>query len=206
VNDELLFRWPADDDAAIQVASWGQAVRLMVRGSQPATLSGREVNRKAVNHALALGARHLFWFGHGTDTALTAHRKPVIDASCLSRLNGGIVVAIACFAGGTLGRRAPQLKRVRAFLGFDDELGFPAAAPLPIARAVTDGLRCLFTEGHTIQCAADELRQAFYRARIDYKKNGTSYGLTDGETRTAWLFAKSNQYSVRVYGDVSVTI
>ena len=79
--------------------------------------------------------------------------------------------------------------------------GFPLGAPLPMDMAIIDGLRGLLTKGDDINSAADDLRQGFAQARTDYKANGPSYGLSASDTRTAWLFAKSNQYSVQLHGD-----
>jgi hypothetical protein len=78
---------------------------------------------------------------------------------------------------------------------------FPLGAPLPMDMAIIDGLRGLLTKGDDINSAADDLRQGFAQARTDYKANGPSYGLSASDTRTAWLFAKSNQYSVQLHGD-----
>jgi hypothetical protein len=95
---------------------------------------------------------------------------------------------------------------VRAFLGFDDKLGWPAKAANPTRDAIVAGLDCLFSQSHDIDCAASQMRRGFLSARADYENNGrTHYGLTAGETDTAWLFAKSNGGSIRVVGDASAT-
>lgn len=147
-------------------------------------------------------ASNLLYFGHGTTTSLVAAGQDLVDQQNILTLGGGIVVAVACYAAVTLGQVAKaKSPKVVAFLGFDDELGFPLAAPLPMDMAVIDGLRGLLTKGDDINAAANELRQGFAHARADYKANGPSYGLSASETRTAWLFAKSNQYSVQLHGD-----
>jgi len=202
---DILFVRPADDSAAIQVAAWGQAVRQMAGKFQIDDLAGAQSTRPAVDKRLA-SFRHLFWFGHGTETKLVANGQALIDAGNIGNLGGGMVVAIACDAAVTLGQSAGQTSGFKAFLGFDDELGFPTRAPLPMMLAVTNGLRCLFNQAHNIACAADQLRKGFEAARIEYKQNGANYGLSPAEIRTAWLFAKSNLHSIRTYGNSSMVL
>jgi hypothetical protein len=116
-----------------------------------------------------------------------------------------MVVAIACHSANGLGRFAGS-GNFKAFLGFDDEFGFPSKVPIPMMLAVKRGLECMFNQGHDLACAADQLRARFDQARIDYKRNGASYGLSVSETRTAWLFAKSNRYSVQTHGDTTTIL
>jgi hypothetical protein len=85
---------------------------------------------------------------------LIANGKPLVDLKNVGNLKGGMLVAIACYAGVTLGKVAGTTPGLRAFLGFDDELGFPASAVLPIMLAVTRGLSCMFQKGQHISCAA----------------------------------------------------
>jgi hypothetical protein len=203
---DILFVRPADDSAAIQVAVWGQAVRQMAGNLNTEDLSGPQATRKAVDKKLATGARHLFWFGHGTPTELIASGQALVDAKNINGLRGGMLVAIACYAGDVLGQQAGVTPGCKAFLGFDDELGFPSAAPLPMMLAVKRGLDCLFTQSHHIGCAADQLRNTFDGARIQYKSNGAAYGLSISDARTAWLFAKSNRYRVRTHGDLGTVL
>jgi hypothetical protein len=59
---------------------------------------------------------------------------------------------------------------------------------------------------HQIGCAADQLRSQFDAVRLDYKNNGVSYGLIASDARTAWLFAKSNRYSVHTHGNLSTVL
>jgi hypothetical protein len=203
---DILFIRPADDSAAIQVAVWGQAVRQMAGSLSTDDLSGPQASRKSVDTKLSAGARHLFWFGHGTTTELISNGQALVDAKNINRLSGGMLVAIACYAGDALGQQAGVPSHCEAFLGFDDELGFPAAAPLPMMLAVTRGLSCLFHKSHHIGCAADQLRKQFDASRLDYKQNGAAYGLSASDARTAWLFAKSNRYSVCTHGDLGTVI
>jgi hypothetical protein len=197
----LLFVRPADDSTAGHVATWGQAVLQLTSGFTTTDLYGSQAGRADVDQGLPT-ASSLFYFGHGTDTALVAAGATLVDQQNLTTLAGGIVVAIACYAAVKLGPVAgASHPNVVAFLGFDDELGFPLPAPLPMGMAVIDGLRCLLTQGHDVNCSADQLRHGFDRARVDYKTNGPLYGLSPSDTRTAWLYAKSNRYSVQVHGD-----
>lgn len=205
----ILFVRPADDSAAITVATWGYALFQMVPSACSAKdMSGSaNVSRTIVDQELNTGVQHLFWFGHGSDTALISANAAMVDSANLQNLQSGMVVAIACYAGGSLGTAAGGMAGVKAFLGFDDELGFPSAFPARMGQAVVEGLRCLFLDNHDIACAANELRDAFDRARIDYKANGMAYGLNVDGTRLAWLFAKSNRHSVTLHGsDVGITI
>jgi len=199
---DLLFIRPADDSAAGHVATWGQAVRLLAGGFTTTDLYGPQASRANVDVELP-NATSLFYFGHGSPTELVANNAALVDQQNLPTLGGGIVVAIACHAALTLGQVAGTTPNVVAFLGFDDELGFPLLAPLPMGMAVINGLRGLLTLLADISSAADDLRQEFAQARVDYKTNGASYGLSPSDTRTAWLYAKSNQYSVQVHGNSS---
>jgi hypothetical protein len=203
---DILFARPADDSAAIQVAVWGQAVRQRAGRFKTDDLSGSGATRMNVDSQLAAGFRHLFWFGHGTEKELIANGKALVDLKNVANLKGGMLVAIACYAGVTLGKVAGTTPGLRVFLGFDDELGFPASAVLPMMLAVTRGLSCMFQKGHDISCAAQNLRKQFDVARLDYKNNGARYGLSAGDARTAWLFAKSNRYSVVTFGDDTTTL
>ncbi len=203
---ELLFVRPADDSAAGQVATWGQAVLQLTSGLTTTDLYGQQANRSHVDRELP-AASSLFYFGHGTDSTLVANGVVLVDQANLASLSGGVVVAIACFAAVTLGRVAGASHRnVLAFLGFDDELGFPLRAPLPMGMAIIEGLRCLVTLRHEVGCSADQLRNAFDQARLEYKFNGPRYGLSPSDSRIAWLYAKSNRYSVVVHGDQMATL
>jgi hypothetical protein len=140
-------------------------------------------------------------------TLLVAGGATLVDPQNLTTLAGGIVVAIACYAAVTLGRVAGTTHpNVVTFLGFDDELGFPLVFPLPMGMAIINGLNCLLTLGHDVGCSASALRQGFDAARVDYKTNGPLYGLSPSDTRTAWLYAKSNRYSLQVHGDPSAML
>jgi hypothetical protein len=202
----LLFIRPADDSAAGHIATWGQAVRLLTGAFTSTDLYGPQATRANVDTELP-NASSVLYFGHGTPTALVAGGSALVDQQNLHTLGRGVVVAIACHAAVTLGQVAGTTHpNVVAFLGFDDELGFPLPAPLPMGMAVIGGLRGLLTQGNDINSAADELRQGFAGARKDYKANGPSYGLDPSDTRTAWLYAKSNQYSVQLHGDKSAQL
>jgi hypothetical protein len=202
----LLFVRPADDSTAAFVATVGQAVRQLTSAFASVDLFGTEANRANVDRELSTSSSVLY-FGHGSELALTAHGEALIDVVNLHSLGGGLVVAIACHAGFALGQIAGFTHpTVAGFLGFDDEIGFPLQAPLPMGLAIVDGLRCLVTDGHPVGCSAGQLRAAFLRAQLDYKANGAGYGLSPSDVRLAWLFAKSNAHSVRVHGDASATL
>jgi hypothetical protein len=203
---DILFVRPADDSTAITVAGWGYAVLLMASAFQTDDLNSAQATRQNVDNKLAAGFRSLFYFGHGTDAELIGHGQALVDSTNIGTVGGGVVVAIACYAAISLGPCAGPGQGAEAFLGFDDEFGFPAAAPLPMQLAVHEGLRGLVTSGSDIATAADDLRAKFDDARVDYKNNGVSYGLSAGDARTAWLFAKSNRHSVRVHGDGTATL
>lgn len=202
---DILFVRPADDSAAVLIASLGQAVRQLAGNFQTDDLVGPQATRSTVDQRLP-AFRHLFWFGHGTETELIANGQALVEAGNIRNLGGGMVVAIACYAAVTLGRSAGTIPGFNAFLGFDDELGFPTRAPLPMMEAVIEGLRCLFLSAHDLSCAGSQLRDRFDGARIEYKRNGASWGLSAGEARTAWLFAKSNRYSLQSHGKTTMKL
>jgi hypothetical protein len=201
----LLFVRPADDSAAGQIATLGQALRLLATAFTTTDLHGPQANRTNVDADLP-NATSLFYVGHGSPAALVACGAALVDQQNVGTLEGGIVVAVACYAATTLGPQAVQTTNVEAFLGFDDEFGLPLLAPAPMAMAVVDGLRGLLTQGDDIGSAADELRQGCARAKVDCKTNGSSYGLSRSDARTAWLYAKSNHYSVCLSGDTSAKL
>lgn len=201
----LLFVRPADDSAAGQIATVGQAVRLLATAFTSTDLYGQQVNRATVDAELPK-ATSLFYFGHGTTAELIANGSALVDQHNVGTLGGGTVIAIACDAAVTLGPQSVQNPNVEAFLGFDDEFGIPLLAPFPMAMAVIHGLRGLLTQGDDIGSAADELRRNFAQARVVYKTNGHRFGLGSSDARTAWLFAKSNQYSVRLHGHTSAKL
>ena len=202
----LLFIRPADDSAAGCIATVGQSVLLLTTGFTTTDLYGAHQAHRAQVDAELPRATSVFYFGHGSDTELVANNTALIDQQNIATLGGGIVIAIACYAAETLGPAAVQTPNVEAFLGFDDEFGIPLLAPFPMAMAVVDGLRGLLTQGDDIGSAANEMHQGFARARVDYKTNGLSYGLSVSDARTAWLFAKSNQYSVCLHGNTTAKL
>jgi hypothetical protein len=203
---DILFVRPADDSAATQIAAWGQAVRQYAARFKADDLCSSQATRVNVDSRLSVGFRHLFWFGHGTEQALIAHGAGLVDSANIGKVRGGMVVAIACYSAIKLGRMAKAGSYPRAYLGFDDEFGFPANAPLRMMFAVTRGLSGLFLRADDIQSAAMALRKQFDSARVDYKKNGTAWGLSPADARTAWLFAKSNRYSLKTHGDLTTVL
>jgi hypothetical protein len=103
----LLFVRPADDSAAGQIATLGQALRLLASAFTATDLYGRQADRAGVDTELP-NATSLFYFGHGCPTALVANGAALVDQQNVGSLGGGIVVAIACDAAITLGPRAVQ--------------------------------------------------------------------------------------------------
>lgn len=201
---DLLFTRPANDSAAAQVATWGQALIHRIGPQSHADLAGAAASRVGVDRELTRGVKGLFHFGHGTPDAAIGV-EALVDSANVSGVSG-LLVAIACDCAIELGPEAVETHGVRAFLGFDDEVGFPGEAPLLMALAVVGGLECLFTEDHPIGCAADQLRQRLNAARLEYKHNGGAHGLSESESRVAWLFMKSNLHSLQVVGDPATTI
>jgi hypothetical protein len=201
---DLLFLRPADDSAAAQVATWGQVLIQRLGSRTHTDLAGRLASREAVDAELSYGVRSLFHFGHGTEDALVGNGDPLVDTTNASRVPEAIV-AIACESAVELGPRAVE-QGVRSYLGFDETLGFPAKAALPMGFAVSNGLSCLFTSGHAIGCAAEQMRQEFEKARQEYRKRGAAYGLSGSDTRAARVFMRSNLYSLKLLGDENTTI
>ena len=202
----LVIR-PADDSSAVQVGAWGQAIRQKLpSGPMVSDLTGAQVTRAAVDQALAWHPDHVLWFGHGQDDALVSSGSAVVDDANVRDLGGGVVVAIACYSAVTLAGQAVAHPSVAAFLGFNDEFGFPANAPIPMAEAVITGLDRFVRSGSDIGSAHSDLVAELDAARIEYKTNGAAWGLTTSESRLAWLFAKSNRASLRLAGDSTATL
>jgi hypothetical protein len=202
---EVLCIRPADDSTAVQVAAWGQAIRQKITRLSVQDLTAGEVSREGVETELAEHPRHLFWFGHGRVDALTANNMPIVDDENVSELGGGAVVAIACYSALNLGPEAVTHPGVVSYLGFDDEFGIPTSAPLPMARAIIEGLRCFYEGDHQIGCAVDQLDELLDQARLEYKDNGSAWGLSESDAMKAWLWAKSNRFSLRLFGSPSTT-
>lgn len=175
--------------------------------SHPATVDvagATNATRMAVDGYLQGGVGHLFWFGHGEDDALMNGVDRIVDAANVDKVTYS-VIAIACYSAVQLGPFAVSNQPgPYAYLGFDDELGFPASAPAPIALAVTGALRGYVTGGDDLDHVTQNMRVGLDSARIQYKTNGGAMGLSPGESRMAWLFAKSNRYSLTLCGDGSV--
>ena len=200
-----LFVRPCDDKVTTDLSCWAQSFINMTPASSITEISGSSVKRSTVDAAIACH-RHLFWFGHGQPDSLRAFGVAVVDSRNLSKLNQGIVVAIACYSAIGLGHNAHPSASCRAYLGFDDEFTIPTKGTLPMQLALVRGLECLFRAGHDIGCASSQLRAQFHQLREDYKQNGALYGLTKGEARLAWMCAKNNQFSLQLIGDSSATL
>jgi hypothetical protein len=201
---DLLFIRPAEDSATAQVATWGQVLIQRLGSRTHTDLAGRAATREAVDAELSSGVGSLFHFGHGTEDTLVGNGGALVDTGNAATVPEAIV-AIACESAVELGPRAVE-EGVRSYLGFDETLGFPGKAPLPMGFAVSNGLSCLFISGHEIGCAAEQMRQGFEKARRDYQHQGAAYGLTDSEARTARVFMRSNFYSLKLLGDRTTTI
>lgn len=201
---DVLFTRPADDSSSAQIATWGQALLQRVGARTYADLVGPAATRTAVDRVLDEPTRAHFHFGHGTEDYLVGNDGAIVDAGNASRVSQAIV-AIACESAVGLGPIAVS-GGTRAYLGFDDILGFPARAPLPTALAVTGGLGCIFTRDHPLDCAATQLRKGLGMAGRDYKERGAEYGLDRSETRLARVFMKHNLYSLQLLGDPTTTI
>lgn len=207
MTDILLVR-PADDPAAVTVGSWGQAVRQMAPGtSSSVDLAGASsASRAAVDGVLSPTVRHLFWFGHGEDDALVNTGARIVELGNVVKVTES-VVAIACYSAAKLGPAAVSANvGPKAYLGFDDEFGFPASAPMPMALAVVSSLRGFLMSGHDLNQVAQSMTTGFDTARVQYKTQGTAMGLSLSDARTAWLFAKSNRYSLALSGNGGVTL
>lgn len=202
----IVFFRPADDKAAKVLATWGQSIANLARahGHMVVDIGGSSVTRTRVDTEIQLHD-HVVWFGHGLDDELIAYGAAMIDKSNLSTNQTEICIAISCYAAVDL-RQTFVGSVGSAFVGFDDEFTVPAKAPLPMQLAIRNGLDCLFTQAHNVGCATFQLRVALRDLRDDYKINGSSYGLTAGETRLAWMCAKNNQYSLQLIGDQSAVI
>lgn len=205
--NELLFVRPCNDAAAVRIGSYGQDLRDRAIDTFD-DLVATAATRAAIDAALSAARppRSLLFFGHGQDDCLTgAGGAALIDSSNVGGISEGLVVAMACWSANTLGPQAVGHPSVRAFVGFDDPVGLIAKASAPMQDAFVEGLDCLLTSRHEIRCAADQLRQRFAAAKVEYRTNGVAMGLSAGEARTAWLYAKSNQHSVQVLGDDRAT-
>lgn len=201
----VLVVRPADDSAAQEVATWGQAILNLIARGQGTDLAGTAVNRTSVQTNLS-AHDHLFWFGHGLEDELISNGNSIVDDNNIGLLGQGMAVAIACYSAVTLGADAIAAGSCDSYLGFDDEFVWQPKAPLPTELAVTNGLRGMFTSHHDIGDAKDKLHDEFDDLQDYFKRNGPSFGLTKGETCFAWMAAKNNMHSLQLLGSSSTTI
>lgn len=207
----VVFIRPADDAAGSDLSDWGDEVRraaVAAAAAAPGTVDdyagGANTSRATIDAALGSGPDHVVWFGHGRTDALIASGSTLIDSANVGGITG-VLIAIACDTALALGPTCLG-GNVKAFLGFDDHVGWPAKAPDPMGEAITDALERLFSHQTDIDDAARELRYNFSVARREYEHNGQAHGLTAGEAMTAWLWAKSNGGSVREQGVTTTTL
>lgn len=203
MTPSFLVVRPCDDSASAQIGVWGQRLRDLLETGRVIDLAGSACRGGAAARALQPSVRSVAYFGHGTETTLIGHGEVQLDLDAFRQLGDGVIVAVACHAGFQLGPDVARLPNVDGFLGFDDEIGWPTGAPLTMALAFITGLQCLFADGHELDCAADQLRSNLDAACREYRGNGTSMGLSSGESRLGWLLAKSNRYSVVIHGNGS---
>ncbi len=203
---DYIFVRPAEDSAGVQVAAWGQALLQKIVGCTPIDLAGTQATRANIEGQLAGAPHHLFWFGHGRADALISEEEPLVDLANVGLLAGAVIVAIACDTAISLGPESVDGAGIAAFLGFDDRFGFPALAPLPMAQAIIEGLACMLTMGHEIGCAHRQVHERLNHALTTYRTEGAAWGLAESDAETAWLWAKSNRDSLRLYGDPTATL
>jgi hypothetical protein len=170
---DTLILTPRDDRPAKRSGQW--AARLV---EQFPSLSARVSRSREEVDSLLGEHNHLLYFGHGeSDALILAPRafrppKPLVDALNIGTQARRLVVAVACWSGEKLARSAidPTLHSgpVEAYIGWLDEVGWPAEWSEPIDDAVVEGLSILLRGGTARDCAAG-LEAAFETAHDRYR-------------------------------------
>jgi len=101
----IVWVRPENDATALVLSGW--AGKLLQRDAEHRVqdLRGTKASRQAVSDALASG-HALFFFGHGSYSALLGAQGPLLDEQNVSLTSGRIVIAIACDAARGLGTAA----------------------------------------------------------------------------------------------------
>jgi hypothetical protein len=172
----VLVLGPSDDRASQRSASWAKALAARF----PSLLAYRSTKSREEIEELLDVHQHVLYFGHGEVDALVVPRKlfrsrqALIDGENLGTWRDRIVVAIACWSGGGLARTATGSdvsEPVAAYIGWCDEVSWPADWPDPIGEAVLNGIEALLAGGTVDECGA-AFSQAFSRAYQRYLAEG----------------------------------
>jgi len=105
----------------------------------------------------------------------------LLDEDNLRGTPDRIVVAVACWSGDGLGSAvvtadSGKPQAVRAYVGWLDDVGWPAEWPGPVGDAVVAALDAFCIEGDVSQLVSD-LKQRFFNAHNEYRANGARRGL-----------------------------
>jgi hypothetical protein len=156
---------PNDDRHAALAGKWGRDVATFFHTR---TLQVR--NREAANAELSAN-EHVIYFGHGIASALVSRRyafsifrqREIADVANLPR-PGRVVIAVACWSASVLGRslRTGAQPGVDTYVGWLDEVCWPAERPEPIGAAYIESL-ALLADGQPVR----HFIQAFQQAMKD---------------------------------------
>lgn len=113
-------------------------------------------------------------------------------------------MAVACHAGGKLGRKNFRNSPNRAFLGFDTYLIHPSRSSSRANSAYESALSGLFS-GATLQDVETDLRAHLLQAAQDYKTNRSMYKLSRGDAIAIFGGLRSNVLALVCYGDTQKT-
>jgi hypothetical protein len=206
---DVLVLTTSDDRAARRSASWAG----VLAGTFP-RLAACIVVRTREQAAPLLGEyRHIIYFGHGEVDRLVARRRPwqrrktVIDERDLGPDSDRVMVAVACWSGEELGPAvagANAVDPIACFLGWRDEVSWPAEWPDPIGTAVIDGLRVLLDGGSVEDCER-VLVLAFKDAYRRYREEGTKKMATERVRIAKWC-ATAWWTQIAVEGSRSATL
>lgn len=209
----ILSIRPGDDAAALLVAEVGGRISRHVQNQIEGwsdhsihNLSGSTaVTRAAVDAELLRGYDHLFFFGHGAPDALRSGGSTLVDITNIGLLPPtSVVIAMACFSLSGLGV-ASAGEKVRAYLGWSDELLISNYNPTPMLDALFDGISVLFKGEDLATCEA-ALQHALDEALEVYR----NWEPTSKAGQAAKLLAKMTvpfaAVCVGVEGDDSATL
>jgi hypothetical protein len=174
----VLVVTPRHDPSSRECARWADSL-VKKHAGKLATLSTR--SRSSVDQDLT-SHQHVFYFGHGeTDHLIVPagfirKRVVLLDEDNLRGTPDRIVVAVACWSGDSLGSAvvtadSGKPQAVSAYVGWLDDVGWPAEWPGPVGEAIVAALDAFCSEGDVSQLVID-LKGRFDVAHDEYRANG----------------------------------
>jgi hypothetical protein len=200
----LLVR-PANDSVAVELSAWASKLKTasaLGTSSIGVDLASGAATRSAVDSAMP-SRDALFYFGHGTATALRGAGVDLVDTMNVGLMANRTIVAIACWSAKTLGPIAVTSSGLAAYLGFDDKLLWLTGDPdLQFGPAICSGPNDLI-QGNDIGTALVSMRTQLQNV-VTYYHSGS--GKSNPNSIIGFLSAYWDSQHLALYGNASHTI